>query len=116
MLWVLTKLLVSAGLIVLITELAKRSERLGALVTALPWIALLALIWMQLEQQPTERIAGYAQYTFWYVLPTLPLFLVFPWLLLRIGFWPSLVLCMLMTAVLVAATSRLLKPFGIDLL
>ena len=116
MAWILTKLLVSAGLIVLITELAKRSERLGALVTALPWVALLALVWMQLEQQPPDKIAGYAQYTFWYVLPTLPLFLIFPTLLLRVGFWPSLIVSVLVTAVLVVALSRLLKPFGVNLL
>ncbi len=89
MAWIITKYLTTAAIIILITEVAKRSERLGALTTALPWVVLLALVWMRIEQQPTEKISSYASYTFWYVLPTLPMFLLLPLLLARWGFWPA---------------------------
>lgn len=111
--WIITKIFVTAALIVLITEVAKRSEKLGALITALPWVALLALVWMQLERQPTEKIGGYASYTFWYVLPTLPMFLLFPWLLERYGFWPSFGLSILLSVSLLGLLAFAIRPFGL---
>ena len=48
---------------------------------------VLALIWLYVENQPQEKLANHAWYTFWYVLPTLPMFLAFPVLLPRWGFW-----------------------------
>ncbi len=88
--WIVTKYLITSALVVLVSELAKRSDKIGALVAALPLVTILTLIWLYLEHQPETKIANHAWYTFWYVIPTLPTFLVFPWLLPRIGFWPSL--------------------------
>ena len=114
--WIITKTFVTAALIVLITEVAKRSEKLGALITALPWVALLALVWMQLEQQPTENIGRYASYTFWYVLPTLPMFLLFPWLLARFGFWPAFAASIAASASLFGLLALAVRNFGIELI
>src|SRR5574343_341718 len=86
MAYLIFKYLVTAGLVVAISEFAKRSDKLGGLIAALPLVTLLTLIWLYVEQQPSEKIANHAWYTFWYVLPTLPMFLVFPWLLQRWGF------------------------------
>ncbi len=83
MLWLLTKYLITAGLVVTISEVAKVSDRFGALIAALPLVSGLTLIWLYVEGQPTEKIQNHAFYTFWYVLPTLPMFLVFPWLLTK---------------------------------
>jgi uncharacterized membrane protein (GlpM family) len=81
MVWLITKYFVTAAVVVLISELAKRSDRLGGLVAALPMVTLLTLIWLYLEKQPEQKIANHAWYTFWYVMPTLPMFLAFPALL-----------------------------------
>jgi len=70
----------TAAVVVLVSEAAKRIDRLGALVAALPLVTVLTLIWLRAEKQPETKIANYAWYTFWYVLPTLPMFLLFPWL------------------------------------
>ncbi|MDT9000867.1 DUF3147 family protein [Paucibacter sp. APW11] len=114
--WIITKYLITAALVVGISELAKRSDRLGGLIAALPLVTVLTLIWLQLERQPSEKIANHAWYTFWYVLPTLPMFLLFPWLLNRLGFWPALVACLLITVLAFAALALLLRRFGIELL
>ncbi len=90
MLWLMTKYLCSAALVVAISELAKRSDRLGGLLAALPLVTLLSLCWLYLEQQPQQKLANHAWYTFWYVLPTLPMFLCFPWLLRQFGFWGAM--------------------------
>jgi len=114
--WIIAKYLLTAGMVVLVSELAKRSDRLGGFVAALPLITVLTLIWLHLEQQPQTRIANHAWYTFWYVLPTLPMFLVFPALLARTGFWPALLACVLLTFLLFGMFAALMRQFGIELL
>lgn len=78
MFWIMTKYALTAGMVVLISEVAKRSDKVGALIAALPTVTILALIWMYIEGQGQEKLANHAYYTFWYVLPTLPMFLIFP--------------------------------------
>ncbi|MEG5896662.1 DUF3147 family protein, partial [Enterobacter chengduensis] len=73
MLWLLIKYAITAGMVVFISEVAKRSDRLGGLVAALPLVTVLVLVWMKLEGQSQQKIANHAWYTFWYVVPTLPM-------------------------------------------
>lgn len=114
--WIITKYLITAAVVVLITEIAKRSDKLGGLVAALPMVTILALIWLYVENQSTEKIANHAWYTFWYVVPTLPMFLAFPWLLPRIGFWPTLAVSAVITVVCFGLFALLVKRFGIELM
>ena len=86
------------------------------LLAALPLVTVLALIWLHLERQPEAKIANHAWYTFWYVVPTLPMFLVFPPLLSRLGFWAALAACVVLTVGCYAAWAIALRRFGIDLL
>jgi len=116
MLWMITKYLVTAGVVVLVSEIAKRSDRLGGLIAALPLITILALIWLHLEDQSTEKVANHAWYTFWYVIPTLPMFLVFPWLLPRLGFWTTLLACSALSIICFILFSLVVRRFGVDLL
>lgn len=114
--WIITKYLLTAGMVVLVSEFAKRSDKLGGFVAALPLITLLTLVWLYVEKQPMEKIANHAYYTFWYVIPTLPMFLVFPYLLGRLGFWPALAVSALITVACFAVFAIVLRKFGIDLL
>jgi F0F1-type ATP synthase assembly protein I len=116
MLWLITKYLTTAALVVLITELAKRSDKLGGLVAALPLVTILTLVWLHLENQPVAKIANHAWYTFWYVVPTLPMFLAFPALLPRLGFWPTLLASVLITVACFALFALFMRRFGIELL
>lgn len=111
--WIVTKYLITAAVVVLVSELAKRSDKLGALVAALPLVTVLTLIWLYLENQPTTKIANHAWYTFWYVIPTLPMFLLFPWLLPRVGFWPSLGGGIVITAICFGLLSIALRRYEI---
>lgn len=116
MAWLITKYLLTAGMVVLISEIAKRSDQWGGLVAALPLVTLLTLIWLYVEQQPSAKIANHAWYTFWYVVPTLPMFLAFPWLLSRLGFWLALLASALLTILCFAGFALLVRRFGIELL
>ena len=114
--WIITKYLVTAAVVVLVSEFAKRSDRIGGLIAALPMVTLLTLVWLHLENQPEAKLANHAWYTFWYVVPTLPMFLAFPWLLGRFGFWPTLGACALLTVVCFGLFALVVKRFGIVLL
>jgi hypothetical protein len=114
--WLITKYLITAAVVVLVSEAAKRSDRLGGLFAALPLVTVLALIWLYVERQPQTKIANHAWYTFWYVVPTLPMFLAFPVLLPRLGFWPTLLACVVITVVCFWLFALLVRRFGIELL
>jgi F0F1-type ATP synthase assembly protein I len=113
---ILVKYLITAAVVVVVSEIAKRSDQLGALVASLPLVTFMVLIWLHYEQQPAAKISNHAYYTFWYVIPTLPMFLVFPYLYQQFGFWPALGSCAILTAALFVVWALLVKPFGIHLL
>ena len=114
MAWIITKYANTASMVVMISEVAKRSDKAGALIASLPLVTLLVLTWLYVEKQPPSKIANHAYYTFWYVIPTLPMFLAFPWLLPRLGFWPTMGVCVVFTIACFWAFALLMQRFGID--
>lgn len=116
MAWLVAKYLLTAAIVVAVSEAAKRSDKLGGFVAALPLVTLLALIWLYVEKQPQAKIANHAWYTFWYVVPTLPMFLAFPFLLPRLGFWFTLLASIGITIVCFGAFALAVRQFGIQLL
>ena len=109
------KILVSAVLIVLISEFAKRSTLFGALVASLPITSLLAFIWLYLDTGDSARIATLSTGVFWLVLPSLVFFMVLP-LALRAGwtFWPGLLAAILATMVGYGIMVPILRKYGIE--
>ncbi|MFN6924312.1 MAG: DUF3147 family protein [Tabrizicola sp.] len=85
------KAILSGLLIAAISEIARRSPGFAALVASLPLLSILGMIWLWRDTGDTARLAHHAEATFWYVLPSLPMFLLVPWLLRSgNGFWLSL--------------------------
>ena len=112
----ITKAIVSGGLIVAISELAKRNNTTASIVHSLPLVSLIALIWLFAETRDTALIGRHMTGTFFFVLPTLPMFLVVPWLLRRgMTFWPALAASVALTVALYFLTMRLLKAAGVNL-
>jgi len=116
MAWIITKYLITAGLVVFISEIAKRSDKLGGFIAALPLITLLTLIWLYIEKQSDEKIANHAYHTFWYVIPTLPMFLLFPYLLPKLGFWLTMGTSVVVTIICFGLFALFMKGIGVDLL
>lgn len=114
--YLILKYLVTAAVVVLVSELAKRSDKLGALVASLPLVTVLTLIWLYVERQSSDKLAAHMSLTFWYVLPTLPMFLAFPWLLNRFGFVAALLMWVVLVGAVFGLYAVLLRRFGIDLL
>jgi hypothetical protein len=104
MVYLLVKAAVSGLLIALISEIARRSPGWGGLLASLPLTSLIAMLWLWRDTGDEQRIAELSLGAFWFVLPSLPLFLIIPWLL-RAGwsFWPSLLAACAITLALYAA-------------
>jgi len=111
------KVLLTAVIILAVNKIQLVNDRLSALLIALPLTSLLAMIWMHQGSQTPQRIANHAEGTFWFVLPTLPMFLIFPWMLRhQWNFWLALLANCLITAALFWIMVVILRRFGIDLM
>lgn len=81
--YLLIKALISGLLVALVSEVAKRYPGVGGLIASLPLVSVLGMIWLWRDTHDAERIAVHAEGTFWFVLPSMPMFLVIPALLRR---------------------------------
>ena len=116
MLYLVLKAGLSGVIIAVASELARRAPALGALILSLPLVSLLAMLWLWRDTGDSARIAALSESTFWYVLPTLPMFLVMPAMLRHgAGFWPTLAASAALTFVLYLCTIWVLGKFGVTL-
>jgi len=110
------KVVLTALVVVGISEIAKRSSFWAAALASLPLTSLLAFVWIYLESGDTQRIAALSHGVFWLVIPSLPLFLLLPALLRSgLGFWPSLAVSCVSTAVAYFVMVWSLGRFGVHL-
>ncbi|MFO7627886.1 MAG: DUF3147 family protein [Candidatus Fermentibacteraceae bacterium] len=117
MVQLVVKFLVSALLILAASEIAKRTGKIGALIAALPFVTIMVMVWLHVEHQGNQKVGEYAHFTFWYVLPTLPMFLLMSWLMSRnVDFWLSLLICALFTAVCFIITAVIARRLGTDIM
>jgi hypothetical protein len=112
----LIKLLLSAAMIVVISEVSKKFPTLGGLIASLPLLSILGMLWLWRDSHDPELLASHSLGTFWFVLPSLPMFLLLPWLLRKgLSFGWALGLSCLLTVGLYSAMALLLKRFGVVL-
>lgn len=115
--FLIAKYLTTAFIIVLVSEVAKRTDKFGALIASLPFVTIMVMIWLNVEKQPMVKIANHAYYTFWYVIPTMPMFIVMPWLLRKgINFWLALAAGCAVTFAAFLLTAVIAKRIGVDLM
>ena len=116
MLQLAAKALLSGVLIAAIAELGKRLPALGALIASLPLVSVLGMVLLWHARPDAENMALHAEATFWYVLPSLPMFLLIP-ALLRHGapFWLALAAGCLLTVALYLGMMQLGPRLGLKL-
>ena len=101
MTYLIVKALLSGLIVAAASELARRWPGAGALVVSLPTVSLLTMIWLWRDTGDAGRIAALSESTFWYFLPSMPLFLVLPAMLRAgFGFWLALFLACALTVAL----------------
>ncbi|MFM5918428.1 MAG: DUF3147 family protein [Novosphingobium sp.] len=110
------KALLSGALIAAISEVGKRLPTLGALIASLPLVSVLGMILIWHARPDAENMAVHAGATFWYVLPSLPMFLLIPYMLRSgYGFWTALIAGCLLTVALYLAMMQLGPRLGLKL-
>ena len=113
---VVAKALLAGAMIAAIAEIGRRLPATAAIVASLPLVSVLGMIFLWHARPDAENMAVHAEATFWYVLPSLPMFLVIP-VMLRAGvnFWIALVAGCALTVVLYLLMMQLGPRMGLKL-
>lgn len=116
MLYFVIKAAISGLIIAAVSEIARRSPGFGALVASLPLVSVLGMMWLWRDTHDPERMAAHVGATFWYVVPSLPMFVLMP-LLLRAGvqFWWALAAGCALTVLLYTLVTIAAPRLGIVL-
>lgn len=110
------KAALSGVIIAIVSEVAKRFPGFGALIASLPLVSLLGMIWLWRDKPDVENMAAHVHATFWFVLPSLPMFLLVPLLLRRgLGFYPALLSGCALTICLYFLMTTIGPRFGLKL-
>jgi hypothetical protein len=116
MFYLILKAAISGVIIAIVSETAKRSPGAGALIASLPLVSILGMIWLWRDTADPVRMEAHVGATFWYVLPSLPMFLLIPAMLRAgIAFWVALLTGCALTVVLYTAMTWVGPRFGLRL-
>ena len=112
----IARALLAGAMIAAISEIGKRLPATAAIVASLPLVSVLGMIFLWQQRPDAANMAAHSQAAFWYVLPSLPMFLLIPVLLSRgVNFWLALGVGCLMTVLLYLAMIAITPRFGLDL-
>jgi len=114
MIFYTTKLIITTLLIVLISEIAKRSSLAGAMLAAIPLVSILAMTWMYIDTKDSSTAVAFSNSIVWLIAPSMTLFLIFPFLIRKgIGFFPSMGISIVMTIFAYYSVIYVLEKLGI---
>lgn len=115
MTWYVIKVAVTAVIVVVVSEISKRLPLMGSLIASLPLISVLGMIWIFNETKDIQKLITHAEGTFWYVIPSLPMFLLIPFMMRKgVSFYLSLGAGIILTMVLYFIMTKLLARFGMN--
>jgi hypothetical protein len=116
MLYFVVKAALSGLIVAAVSEVARRNPGWGGLLASLPLTSLLAMVWLWRDSHDDERVAELAGSAFWFILPSLPLFLALPWLLRSgVPFWASMAIVIVGTLALYSGWFWAAPRMGIKL-
>jgi hypothetical protein len=110
------KIIVTTLLVVLISEIAKRSSFMGAILASVPLVSILAMLWLYIDTKDISKVSALSSSIFYFVLPSLSLFVALPLLLKQgINFYLSISLSIGVTVLSYWIMISVLNHFGIKL-
>ena len=114
--YIFLKIIISSGIITLVSEISKKSSFIGGLVASIPLISVLSMIWLYIDSKDIGKIKNLSTSIFWMVIPSLTLFLSIP-ILINIGFnfWLSLIIAIILTISFYLLMILILSHCGIKL-
>lgn len=115
MIYYIIKVVISATLIVAISEVSKKSSLIGGILASVPLVSVLGMIWLYIDTQSAEKVAQFSTSVFWLVIPSLSLFIVLPILLKKISFYYALPISLVVMIGFYYLMIFALGKFGIEL-
>ncbi len=106
------KVIITALLVVGISEAGKRFTTLGAVLASLPLTSLLAFIWIYVDTKDNQKVAALSWEILLMVIPSLVFFMALPLLLKVTRFYPALLVSAILTAVVYFLWMMLMRKFG----
>ena len=116
MIQAIIKILVSSGIIVIVSEVAKKNTFFAGIIASIPIVSILSMLWLYFETEDIEKIKNLSNSILWMIIPSLTLFLALP-VLIKIGFnfYISLIISIIITIGCYSATLLILSHYGIEL-
>ena len=115
MTFIFLKILITSIIIVSITEIAKVNDKIGGLIAAMPLTTFLILFWMYYENASENKISAHINYTFLYLIATIPMFIVFSYCLNKFGFWITIFISIFATLICTLVVHQISKDFDVKL-
>jgi uncharacterized membrane protein (GlpM family) len=114
MIYYIIKVVISATLIVSISEISKKSSLIGGILASVPLVSVLGMIWLYIDTQSAEKVSQFATSVFWLVIPSLSLFIVLPMFLKKMSFYYALPISLVVMIVFYYLMILVLGKFGIE--
>lgn len=115
MLYYAIKVIISSLLIVLVSEVSKRSTFFGSVFASVPLVSILAFIWLYIDTKDKAKVAELSRGIFWLVIPSLSMFILLPILLKKMGFYPALAISVVLMVLFYFIMIFLLDKIGIKI-
>lgn len=107
------KILITAVMVFLISEVAKRYSLMAGVLASLPLTSILAMIWLYIEKRDTELISTLSRDIFFMVIPSLVFFIAMPIFLRWVkNFYFSLLISGVLTSSAYTLWFLILKKLG----
>ncbi|MBC7713688.1 MAG: DUF3147 family protein [Rhizobacter sp.] len=116
MMYIILKVLITALVVVGISEIGKRFSFAAGILASLPLTSILAFIWLYQDTKNTVEIINLSYVIFWMVIPSLFFFLALPFLL-KMGwrFYPALLTSGILMFGVYSVYTIVLNKFGVKL-
>ena len=109
------KILISSGIILLVSEIAKKDNLFGSLIASIPLVSVLSMIWLYVDTNDINKVKALANGILWMIVPSMSLFIVLPILInCGIKFYLSLTISILVTMICYLLTISLMNYFGFE--
>ena len=116
MIYNIVKILISAILIALISEVSKRSTFFGAILASIPLVSVMAMIWLYFDTNDSLQVVQLSKSIFWLVIPSLVLFITFPFFIrLQLSFYTALSASLIAMVITYFITIAIFDKFDIHL-
>ena len=116
MIYILIKTLITAVVVVAVSEIARRSSLLAGLIASIPLVSFLAIIWLYWETKDSQKIVDLSYSIILMIIPSLTFFIVLPFVMkLQSSFVISMIIATVSTIIAYWLFIVLLGKFGISI-